>query len=319
MPRSTTTKKKNATRLASTKIQVKSSGSKANLPALKTSPALPAEISGESSALQIYLREVQKYPLLSREQEFEYAKKYYETKDPEIAQILVTSNLRFVVKVAMEYSKFGAKMIDVIQEGNIGLMQAVKEFNPYKGVRLITYAVWWIKGYIQEYLMRQYSMVRIGTNQKQKRLFYQLQKSEAEIDKQISNDEVQLLSSRYGVDEKKVESMAQRVSQRDVSLEASLSDDTDRSLMDYQSNEEAGPDEVLALKEGLALVESAVTEIRPKLNEKELFLLDERILADPPRTLQEIGDHFGITREAVRQIETRLLAKIREIALPNQN
>ena len=126
--------------------------------------------------LTLYLSEVRKYPVLTREQELELAKKYYDTKDPVLAQTLVKSNLRFVVKIAAEYAKFSSKLIDVIQEGNVGLMHAVKEFNPYKGNRLITYAVWWIRGYIQEYLMRQFSMVRIGTTANQRKLFYQLQR-----------------------------------------------------------------------------------------------------------------------------------------------
>lgn len=126
--------------------------------------------------LVAYLNEIRRYKVLSKEEEHALAKKYFESKDPEAAQDLVKANLRFVVKIAAEYSKFGAKMIDLIQEGNVGLMHAVREFNPYKGARLITYAVWWIRGYIQEYLMRQYSMVRIGTTQNQRKLFYQCKK-----------------------------------------------------------------------------------------------------------------------------------------------
>ena len=146
---------------------------------------LAAEEKGLATTdpLSMYLNEIRKYPLLTREQEVEIAKKYYETKDPALAQTLVKSNLRFVVKVAAEYAKFSSKLIDVIQEGNVGLMHAVKEFNPYKGNRLITYAVWWIRGYIQEYLMRQFSMVRIGTTANQRKLFYQLQRQKKELEK----------------------------------------------------------------------------------------------------------------------------------------
>ena len=142
----------------------------------------PIEVKDNSKALAPsdpvtrYMAEIRRYPLLSKEDEQEIARKYYETKSPELAEVLVTSNLRFVVKVAAEYSKFGARLIDLVQEGNVGLMHAVKEFNPYKGVRLITYAVWWIRGYIQDFLMRQYSLVRIGTTQNQRKLFYQLQR-----------------------------------------------------------------------------------------------------------------------------------------------
>ena len=167
--------------------------------------------------VSLYLSEIRKYPLLSREEELELAKKYYETKDPQVAQKLITSNLRFVVKIAAEYSRFGARMIDLVQEGNMGLMTAVKDFNPYKGVRLITYAVWWIRGYIQEYLMKQYSMVRIGTTQNQKKLFYQLQKEKEALEALSENPEqLKLLSTRMGIPEDEVKMMAQRRGHHDV-------------------------------------------------------------------------------------------------------
>jgi RNA polymerase sigma-32 factor len=140
------------------------------------SKSLTTADSTSSDPVAIYMAEVRRYPLLTREQEQELARRYRETGDKRAAEALVTSNLRFVVKVAAEYSRFGARLIDLVQEGNVGLMHAVREFNPYKGVRLITYAVWWIRGYIQDYLMRQYSMVRIGTTQSQRKLFYRLQK-----------------------------------------------------------------------------------------------------------------------------------------------
>ncbi|HRO67101.1 MAG TPA: sigma-70 family RNA polymerase sigma factor, partial [Pseudobdellovibrionaceae bacterium] len=146
-------------------------------------PAAETErLPSSTDPFVLYMNEVRKYPVLSREEEQVIAKKYFDTKDPEAAQALVKANLRFVVKVAAEYSKFGAKLIDLVQEGNVGLMHAVREFNPYKGNRLITYAVWWIRGYIQEYLMRQYSLVRIGTTQTQRRLFYQLQKQKEALE-----------------------------------------------------------------------------------------------------------------------------------------
>ncbi|MEK6628837.1 MAG: sigma-70 family RNA polymerase sigma factor, partial [Bdellovibrionota bacterium] len=157
-------------------------------------PTLEKSIARVQDPLTLYLTEIRKYPLLSREQESEIAKKYFETKDPNLAQTLVKSNLRFVVKIAAEYAKFSSKLIDVIQEGNVGLMHAVKEFNPYKGNRLITYAVWWIRGYIQEYLMRQFSMVRIGTTANQRKLFYQLQRQKLELEKMSSPENVTLLS-----------------------------------------------------------------------------------------------------------------------------
>lgn len=262
--------------------------------------------------LAIYLSDIRKYPVLSREQEQEIAKKYYETKDPEAAQILVKSNLRFVVKIAAEYSKFGAKMIDLVQEGNVGLMHAVREFNPYKGARLITYAVWWIRGYIQEYLMRQYSMVRIGTTQNQRKLFYKLQKEKDALDALGQEPNIALISSRLGVPEHEVEQMAQRMSGRDVSLDRPLDDDSGGSLMDLQkSTSDMSLEERLAHEEQLEILKEKIAEMRSDLSDREKIILDERLLNDEPLTLQEIGEKYGITREAVRQMEVRVLKKIK--------
>lgn len=264
-----------------------------------------------------YMSEVRRYPVLSRAEEFDVATRYRETGDPELAQVLVTSNLRFVVKVAAEYSKFGAKLIDLIQEGNVGLMHAVKEFNPTKGVRLISYAVWWIRGYIQEYLMRQYSMVRIGTTQNQRKLFYQLQKHAAELERMGFREGVAQLSGRLGVSEGEVIDMSRRMMGRDVSLDQPLrtNDSTSSStLLDLQSGatgEDAGADEEIGRREELLLLEDRLADLRPQLSEKELILLDQRLLADDPLTLQEIGERYGTTREAVRQMEARLLQKIK--------
>ncbi len=266
-------------------------------------------------ALAIYLSEVRKYPLLTREQEQELAKKYYETKDPQIAQTLVKSNLRFVVKVAAEYAKFSSRLIDVIQEGNVGLMHAVKEFNPYKGNRLITYAVWWIRGYIQEYLMRQFSMVRIGTTANQRKLFYQLQRQKQELEKMSSPENVALLSSKLGIPEDEISEMAKRLSSRDVSLDKPSGDNEASTPLSALLRKEDGSlplDEQMALDEQLTLLMSAIDQLRSQLTDKEKILLEERILSDEPLTLQEIGDKYGITREAVRQTEARLMKKIKE-------
>ncbi len=278
------------------------------LPSLTTSKA----ISTTTDPIQLYLNEIKKYPLLSREDELEYAKKYHETKDPKLAQILVTSNLRFVVKVAAEYSKFGARMIDLVQEGNMGLMHAVRDFNPYKGVRLITYAVWWIRGYIMEYLMKQYSLVKIGTTQNQKKLFYQLQKEKEALEALGDSPNLALISSRLGIPEDEVKDMAGRLSGRDVSLNAPLDDESKTSLMDMQSEDRELPDVSLAKKEEVGHLTEAIEAIRDQLNEKEKIILEERLLSDEPLTLQEIGEKYKITREAVRQAEARLMKKIKD-------
>jgi RNA polymerase sigma-32 factor len=265
-------------------------------------------------ALHRYLAEIKMYPLLTPEQERELAVKYRETGDKRAAEQLVTSNLRFVVKVAAEYSKFGARMIDLIQEGNVGLMHAVREFNPYKGVRLITYAVWWIRGYIQEYLMKNYSQVRIGTTQAQKKLFYHLNKEKAKLDAMGIVPDVKLLSSRLGVSEDEVKEMQQRMSGRDLSIDAPVGDDDNgRRWVDSQADQSSiGVDETLAMSEEREIFRREIGKVVEKLNDKEKYLLQHRILGDPPQTLQEVGDHFGITRERARQLEERVVEKIKE-------
>ena len=269
------------------------------------------EISS-SDPVALYLAESRKYPLLSREQEQVLAKKYYDTKDPSAAQALVTSNLRFVVKVAAEYSRFGAKLIDLVQEGNMGLMHAVRDFNPYKGNRLITYAVWWIRGYIQEYLMKQYSMVKIGTTQNQKKLFYQLQKEREALDALGERPDIKLISARLGIPEDEVEIMAQRMSGRDISLDRPLDDESPNTLMDLQKSNSEDIVEKIGREEELSQLQHILEDLRPELNSRELLLLEERLLNDEPLTLEEIGDKYGITREAVRQAEVRLMKKIKD-------
>ncbi len=288
----------------------------AKRPRRKAGKAVTPEIV-DSKALtttdpvSLYLASIRKYPLLTKEQEYELAIKYRETGDPRAAEQLVTSNLRFVVKVAAEYSRFGAKLIDLVQEGNVGLMHAVREFNPYKGVRLITYAVWWIRGYIQEYLMRQYSMVRIGTTQNQRKLFYRLQK-EREALEAMGGSSVKLLAGRLGVSEEEVETMSRRLSGRDVSLSTPVDgDSSSTTLLDFEATDAPGADETIGHLEEMQVLRENLEKIRPQLNEKETYLLEKRLLADEPLTLQEIGDHYGTTREAVRQMEVRVLGKLR--------
>lgn len=260
-----------------------------------------------------YLAEVRQYPLLTKEQEKKLAIQYFEQKDPSAAEKLVTSNLRFVVKIAAEYTKFGARLIDLVQEGNVGLMHAVKEFNPYKGARLITYAVWWIRGYIQEYLMRQYSLVRIGTTANQRKLFYQLQKEKEKLEKMGFSQDIKQLSGKLGIDQDEIEEMQKRLSGRDVSLDQPLSDDgTGSRMIDLQQQSGSdNVDEQLGHAEELNILKETIEQMREQLSEKEKIILENRLLADEPLTLQELGDRFGTTREAVRQIENRLIQKLK--------
>ncbi|MBL7558049.1 MAG: RNA polymerase factor sigma-32 [Bdellovibrionaceae bacterium] len=272
----------------------------------------PSHLPKTTDPLVLYLNEIRKYPLLTREKEKEISEKYFETKDPEAAQLLVRSNLRFVVKIAAEYSKFGAKLIDLIQEGNVGLMHAVREFNPYKGARLITYAVWWIRGYIQEYLMRQYSMVRIGTTQNQRKLFYQLQKEKNNLEALSNEQNLHELSERLGIPEEEIKIMAQRLSGRDVSLDRPVDGDDSPTLSAFQQSSTESMEDTLAREEMIKLLQSKVSELEPGLSEREKIILHERLLNEEPLTLQEIGEKYGITREAVRQMEARLIKKIKD-------
>lgn len=262
----------------------------------------------------MYLKEIGQYPLLTREQEHELATRYKETGDPEAAETLVKSNLRFVVKVAAEYSKFGSKLIDLIQEGNVGLMHAVKEFNPYKGTKLITYAVWWIRGYIHEYLMRQYSVVRIGTSKKQRKLFYKLQKELRKLEGLGHEPNYKLLETQLGVSEKEIKDMNQRMTQRDTSLDGKVSPDSQTSLLDLLvDDEQEDLSSQLERSQEISILLKNIEKIKPQLNEKELFILQNRLLASPPMKLQEIGDKYKTSREAVRQMESRILKKIKKL------
>lgn len=270
-----------------------------------------------SDPLQKYLAEIRRYPLLDPKEEYALAVRVQEKGDKLAAEKLVTSNLRFVVKIAAEYSRFGAKMIDLIQEGNVGLMHAVKEFNPYKGVRLITYAVWWIRGYIQEYLMKNYSQVKIGTTQAQKKLFYHLNKEKARLDALGERPDPKLLSQKLGVSEEEVLEMTQRLSGHDLSLDAPMGKFTEESrsrtyLENQVDAQTAMPDDALTAQEEQAIFKGEIKKIIKTLNDKEKYLLQNRILGDPPLTLQEVGDYFGITRERARQLEERVIAKMRE-------
>ena len=253
--------------------------------------------------LRQYNREISKYPLLNREEELKWSKLYYETKNREALRVLVQSNLRFVVKIASEYSRFGSRLVDLIQEGNMGLLKAINEFNPYKGVRLITYAVWWIRGAIQEYLMRQHSIVRIGTTPNQKKLFYQLRREQ--LPPVGAEDSTRLISAQTGISPKEIHSMRQRLNAKDVSM--------DHSFEPYEKmNAVNSLDDQYAQEQEIQLLRKGVQKLRPSLNEKEIYILDHRVLSDYPQTLQAIGKHFKVTREAIRQIESRLLNKIKE-------
>ena len=265
-----------------------------------------------SDPMQVYLNEIGKFPILSKQEEETLSKQFYETKDPRIAQALAQANLRFVVKIAAEYTRFGSRLIDLVQEGNIGLLHAIKEFNPYKGVRLITYAVWWIRGYIQEYLIRQYSLVRIGTTAKQRKLFYLLRKQQEQLAQMPYQENIKLLT-HSGFKEKEIHTMHQRLKGRDLSLDQPITDNNNTNLLETQTHtEEDSIEENINFFQEKQLMQKSIKQLRPSLNNKELFILENRLLSNSPLTLQQIGKKFSVTREAIRQVESRLIQKIKD-------
>ncbi|MBZ0271808.1 RNA polymerase factor sigma-32 [bacterium] len=262
--------------------------------------------------LQAYMREVGRYPLLTREEEHELAVYYSKTQDPEAAAKLVTSNLRLVVKIAMDFQRAFINLMDLIQEGNIGLMQAVSKFDPFRGVKLSSYAAWWIRAYILRYILNNWRMVKIGTTQAQRKLFFNLQKEKERLEAQGFTPTPKLLAARLDVREKDIIEMDQRLSRPDLSMDMPLSaEEGGTTIGDLQPSPRALPDEALVAAEAEDIYRAALNDFEQTLDGKELEIFQERMLGDPPATLQELGDRYGITRERVRQIEARIMKRLR--------
>jgi len=269
-----------------------------------------------ADSLTIYLAEIRKFKLLSEEEEKNYAIKFFEEKDLEAAHTLITSNLRFVVKVASEYRRYGLKMLDMIQEGNIGLMMAVRKFNPYKGVRLISYAVWWIKAYIQNYIVSAWSLVKIGTTQAQRKLFYGLRKTkEALLNYAANDDDAANIASTLNVPDHEVFEMEQRL-KGEVSLDEDILESNGLTILETITDDRMNQEEALAAYQREYTLKIEIANVLQGLNEKEKFIIEHRVTSDSPATLQDIADHFSISRERVRQIEERTLAKLRNVLAP---
>ena len=274
------------------------------------------ELPAVTGTLDIYIGEINRHPLLTAEEEFKLAVELKKNNDMEAAEKLIVSNLRFVVKIAHEYRNYGIKLTDLIQEGNIGLMHAVKKFDPYKGYRLISYAVWWIRAYMQNYIIKSWSLVKIGTTQAQRKLFFKLSQAKKRLENlSEKNPEFSEIAESLGVKEVELEEMDLRLSHRDLSLDAFISEDGESTHMDSLAYE--GEDQEISLikKEEMALVKRNIAGALAKLNEKEKYIIKHRVMADHPETLQEIGNRYDITRERARQIEKQALNKMR-LAIP---
>ncbi len=264
-------------------------------------------------SLQVYLDEVQKHPLLTSEQEKDLTQAYLKTKDIAIASKLVTSNLRLVVKLAYEYRKAYKNIMDLIQEGNIGLMQAVKRYDPYRGTKLSSYAAFWIRAYILRFILNNWRLVKLGTTQAQRKLFFNLNKEKAKLSALGINPTVTDLAQRLDVDEQEVIDMDLRLSSSEASLDAPVGDQEGRSVSraELLPTSSLGPDQLFEDSELGSLVHTHLQEFRKTIKGKELIIFDKRIASDEPLTLQELGGEFGISRERVRQLEARLASKLR--------
>ena len=280
-----------------------------NLPTVLKDSRTPATVS----PLQLYLREIGRYPLLEPEDEYELAVRLYEEGDPQAAHRLITSNLRLVVKIASDFQRSQLSFLDLIQEGNFGLVQAVKRFNPYKGVKLSSYSAWWIRAYILKYLMDSKSQVRIGTTAAQRKLFFNLRKQTEKLLAEYDHVDTKLLAASLDVREKDVIEMQQRLGSPDISLDAPLtSDPTSLTQADVLAKDEPRVDEVLAEEQIKRLFAEHLQEFRTQLKGRDLEIFDLRMMAETPLTLQEIGDKYGVTRERARQIESNILKKLKD-------
>jgi len=283
------------------------------LGAAKSPAAAPEKSVVKFDPLQRYLSEISQYNLLTREQERELGIKVKEHQDPDAAYVLITSNLRLVVKIALEYQRVWMQnLLDLIQEGNIGLMQAVRKFDPYKNVKFSYYASFWIKAYILKFIMDNWRLVKIGTTQGQRKLFFKLKKEKQKLIEQGFDPKPKMLSERLGVSEREIIDMDQRLDGWDVSLDAPLKDDSDTERMEFMDTDEASIEDQVAKKEMESLLHEKIREFRAEMTPRELEIFDQRIFSDSPVTLQEIGDRYSISRERVRQIEKNIIKKMRE-------
>jgi RNA polymerase sigma-32 factor len=264
--------------------------------------------------LQIYMREVQRHSLLAPEEEHDLAVLYSKTQDVDAAARLVTANLRLVVKIAYEYRRAYRNMMDLIQEGNIGLMQAVKRYDPYRGVKLSSYAAWWIRAYILRFILNNWRMVKIGTTQAQRKLFFNLSKEKARLTAMGIEPSHAEIAKRLNVEEREVVEMDRRLARADASLDARVGDTEGKptTRMDLLPASSADPEQHAEETEIHELLKQHLAEFRTTLKGKDVAIFDKRLVADEPLTLQELGDEFGVSRERVRQLEARLAGRLRE-------
>jgi RNA polymerase sigma-32 factor len=272
-------------------------------------PAVP-------DTLSLYIAQIRQFDLLSREEEQELAYAYRREGNLQAAQRLICANLRFVVKIAHEYRGYGLKILDLIQEGNIGLMKALKKFDPDRGLRFITYAVWWIRAYIHNFIIHNWSLVKIGTTQAQKKLFFKLNQTRAALRRLTGREDNGSIARELNVQSTEVEEMSRRMAGRDTSLNVELVEGEDYSRQDSLADDRENQEQLLLRHEQRQLTTSRVNNALQHLNERERHIVQHRILSDTPRTLQELANDYGISRERVRQLEKNALQKIKKHLVP---
>ncbi len=265
-------------------------------------------------SLSTYLSEISQYPLLTQPEEQALARRFRQG-DLAAGHHLVTSNLRFVVKVAYEYRSYGFKMSDLIQEANIGLMKAVQKFDPDKGIRLISYAVWWIRAYLQNYILKSWSLVKLGTTQAQRRLFFALARTRRELEKLGANDgtvvNAEEIARKLNVKASEVREMEQRMGGRDLSLDAPMGEDGDATHLDFVESESASHADEVADRQEAQMNRERIQRALARLDPRERFIIEQRVMSDAGMTLSELGEHFGFSRERARQLEIRAKDKLK--------
>jgi RNA polymerase sigma-32 factor len=272
-----------------------------------------SEHSAAPGSLSIYLSEINRHRLLTQPEEQKLARRFRKG-DLQSGHRLVTANLRFVVKVAYEYRSYGLRMPDLIQEGNIGLMKAVQKFDPDKGIRLISYAVWWIRAYVQNHILKSWSLVKLGTTQAQRKLFFSLARTRRELERFGAHDSaipVEEIARRLHVKPSEVREMEQRIGGRDLSLDAPVGEDGSSSHLDSLGSGAVGQDEEVAEREEAGIIGARVAHALTRLDPRERFIVEQRVMNERPMTLKELGEHFGFSRERARQLEIRAKDKLK--------
>jgi RNA polymerase sigma-32 factor len=272
-----------------------------------------------ANSLEKYLTEISNYEILSREEEAKYAQEYRDSGDLQSARKLITANLKFVVKIAMEYRNYGLNLMDVIQEGNLGLMQAVTKFDPTKRYRLISYGVWWIRAHIQNFIMKNWSLVKIGTTQGQRKLFYKIRSAKSLYNSgDLSLEEYYTkLSADLKVSVKEIKEMDQRMGGKDFSLDEEIKSEEKQTRIEFLPSGSSNQEDLVIEDQQRRELEFSLKEAVQTLNERETFIINNRLLSDKQMTLEKLGERFKISRERVRQIEKTAIKKIKKILLKN--